>query len=243
MTSERLRYIRDLDSLAPLSNHTEFLQVNGQGKVEVSDRLPPPTDEYGIPRPEIMIEALLGAMRTENYVWTGRFDEHHLATPRADYSVARTEGEGSIGSAFRGLSCLKIDLPRQMHNFSHVLFELPGRPSLDVMRQAVIEVGYAKQLHVVIDEYFPYGTEKGSDRVRQLGRTAVEDIFDSMTEPEVGMLPNIESLASMEMEDLKRTVNSLMRVRRFSDKRLTHPAVRVSSGYRQPILRRIKTAA
>ena len=159
MTGERLRYIRDLDSLAPLSDHTDAIKVNSEGRVEIVFRIPPPNDEFGVPRPEVMIKNLLGVMTTENFVWAGKFDEHHLATPKADFTVVRTENEGDIGSAFRGLSCLKIDLPRQMHNFAHAIFELPGRPSLDVMRQAVTEVGYARQLQGVLTNILPMITK------------------------------------------------------------------------------------
>lgn len=226
MSEERLRYIRDLQSLAPLHDHTDVIGIGEDDRVEILKKLPPPLDEFGIPRPEIMINQLLGQMATENYVWPGKFDEHHLATPKADFTVVRTNDEGDVGSAFRGLSCLKIELPRQMHNFSHALFELPGRPSVDVMRQAVIEVGQAKRLQTIINEYLPGYHVSPSERENRLCIEALQASIESMREPEVGMLPPLESLAGMEIDVLRKTVNSLLRVRRFSRRHLIHPAIR-----------------
>lgn len=243
MSEERLRFIRSLDSLAPLSDHTDAIRVDEMGKVAIGYRLPPPCDEFGIPRPEIMVEALLSAMKTENYIWTGRFDEHHLATPKADFSIVRSEQEGRIGSAFRGLSCLKIDLPRQMHNFAHALFELPGRPTVETMRSAVREVGLAKQLQLSVNEYFPGAYSRESERTRRLGTEVIMKILHEADEPALGMLPPLEDLAEMEVDDLRKTVNSLLRVRRFSDKKLTHPAIRVNSRYRHHIVRKSSAAA
>lgn len=243
MTEKRWRFIRDLDSLAPLSDHTDTIAVNQEGHVEVVRKLPPPNDEFGIPRPELMVEKLLGAMDTENYVWTGRFDEHHLATPKADFTIVRTKNEGDVGSAFRGLSCLKIDLTRQMHNFAHAIFELPGRPSIDVMRQALVEVGQAKRLQTICNEYLPTYPERTTEQDQRLCVGALQRAIEQMKEPEVGMLPRLEALATMELSDLQVTVNALLRVRQFSDKQLVHPAVRRHSGYRHRLTRPIKTAA
>lgn len=226
MGEERLRYIRDLQSLVPLHEHTDAIGISEEGRVEVLTKLSPPLDEFGIPRPEIMVEQLLARMTTPNYIWPGKFDEHHLATPKADFTVVRTNDEGDVGSAFRGLSCLKIELPRQMHNFSHALFELPGRPSVDVMRQAVIEVGQARQLQSIINEYLPGYHQSPSERENRLCIGALQASIESMREPEVGMLPPLEELAGMEINDLRRTVTMLLRVRRFSTKRLIHPAIR-----------------
>ncbi len=243
MTGERERYIRNLDSLAVLSDHTDVIGVTELGKVEIQYKIPAPTDEYGIPRPEIMVQQLLGRMATANYVWTGRFDEHHLATPKADFTIVRTESEGNIGSAFRGLSCLKIDLARQMHNFSHALFELPGRPGVDVMRQAVLEVGYAKQLQTILNQHFPSFDYEPSDREVRLGRHAISDALSEMNEPQLGMLPPLNDLAEMSIETLRKRLGETLRIRSFNDKRLVHPAVRTVSSHKLRVARSADLAA
>ena len=243
MGESRLHYIRNLDSLAPLSDHTDAIGVTEEGRVAIRRRIPAPVDEFGIPKPEIMVERLLGQMATENYVWTGKFDEHHLATPKADFSIIRTESEGDIGSAFRGLSCLKIDLPRQMHNFSHALFELPGRPSIEVMRQAVIEIGNAKQLQAIINQYFPEIIADTPDRAVRMGMLAVCDAMEGMQDAEVGMIPALNILSDMTPGQLRNEINSALRVRSFSDKKLTHPAIRVTRTHRERVVRPLKKAA
>lgn len=226
MTEERLRYIRSLQSLAPLHEHTDTIGISEEGRVEIRTKLEPPLDEYGIPRPEIMLDKLLATIATANYVWPGQFDEHHLATPKADFTVVRSNSEGDIGSAFRGLSCLKIELPRQMHNFSHALFELPGRPSIDVMRQAVIEVGQARQLQHILNEHLPSYPHTETEQSRRLCISALHGALENMKEPQVNVLPNLESIAAMELDDLRKSVAALLQVRRFSKKHLIHPAIR-----------------
>lgn len=243
MTGERERYIRNLDSLAVLSDHTDAIGVTEHGRVEIQYKIPAPTDEYGIPRPEIMVQQLLGEMATKNYVWTGRFDEHHLATPKADFTIVRTEAEGNIGSAFRGLSCLKIDLARQMHNFSHALFELPGRPEVDVMRQAVLEVGYAKKLQTTLNQYFPTFAYEQSDREVRIGKLAINDVLSRMDEPQIGMLPPLADLSEMPIEALRKRLSETLRIRSFNDKRLVHPAVRTVSSHKLRVARSPDLAA
>lgn len=104
MTDERLRYIRNLNSLVPVTDHTRLIYLDENEQVRIRDKLPAPVDENGIPRPEIMVQRIYENMTTENYVWTGVFDEHHTATPKADYTVVRSASDGNIGSVFRGLS-------------------------------------------------------------------------------------------------------------------------------------------
>lgn len=226
MTEERLRHIRNLESLAPLHTHTDAIGINEHGRVTVNLKLPAPVDEHGIPRPKVMVEQLLGQMKTGNYVWTGAFDEHHLATPKSDFTIVRTREEGDIGSAFRGLACLKIMLPRQMHNFSHQLFELAKRPSIEMMRLAITEVGQARQLHEVFENYSPDVKRHMTDRIRLMCVGALQRKLDHMPEPQTGLLPSLEVLQQMELEELRRTVNALLRVHRFSKKHLIHPAIR-----------------
>lgn len=226
MTEERLRYIRNLHNLAPLHAHTDILDVDQNGKVVLNNKLAAPIDEFGMPRPEIMIGRLLGQMKTANYVWTGDFDEHHLATPKADYTVVRFKDEGDVGSAFRGLSFLKVNLPRQMHNFSHFIFELPRRPSIEVMRQAVYEVGEAKRLKAIIDEHLPLSPHAITRRVNSLCLDALSRKIERMREPELNLLPGREVLSGMNIEEVKKVLAALLKVRRFSKTHLIHPAIR-----------------
>ena len=178
----------------------------------VRDLLPAPVDEEGIPRAELMVQAILGQMATRAYVWTGRFDLHHMGTPKADYSVIAD----SIGANFRGMSMMKIELPRQMHNLSHALFKTPKVPALSVMNQALLENEQLKALYAITtDEFNP-------DTARQKVHAALEDMAD----PKVNIMPSRESLAALSVDELRLAVGSLTRVRRFTNKSLIHPAVR-----------------
>jgi hypothetical protein len=230
MTTERSLYIRGLSSIIPLAEHTDivrsFIDADGVERMTVTDKLPAPVDEFGIPRPEIMVERLLGQMATKHFVWSGTYDLHHLATPKADYTVARTRTDGDIGSTFRGLSCLKIELPRQMHNFSHAIFELPKRPSEDVMIQALLEVGQLKQLHTRIGEYIPDERRAIDEDIKLLCLSALRMDMERMKEPAVGMMPNLEVLASLEFDEVQKLIGKSLLVRKFSRKHLVHKAIR-----------------
>ena len=207
----KLHRIRQRGSIHDLIGHAERVELV-EGRAVVRDLLPAPVDEEGIPRAELMVQAILGQMATRAYVWTGRFDLHHMGTPKADYSVIAD----SIGANFRGMSMMKIELPRQMHNLSHALFKTPKVPALSVMNQALLENEQLKALYAITtDEFNP-------DTARQKVHAALEDMAD----PKVNIMPSRESLAALSVDELRLAVGSLTRVRRFTNKSLIHPAVR-----------------
>ncbi|UTX51674.1 hypothetical protein KI440_01850 [Candidatus Saccharibacteria bacterium TM7i] len=201
--------------------HAERLEIIN-GRPLVVDKLPAPIDEHGIPRVEIMMPQLLGQMATR-YVWTGRFDLHHMATPKADYNIV----PDNVGKAFRSLSALKLEIPRQMHNFAHELFLNPRRPPADaVMRQAILENEQMRTLNAIMSD------EPDSDKAQML----VWDALMDMVDPRVDIMPSREELADMEFYDLRRTVASLISVRRYADKTLIHPAIRPREARRHSIV-------
>jgi hypothetical protein len=236
MTEERLHHIRSLDNLSCLVEHTSLLKYNENERVEIVDKLPAPVDEFGIPRAGIHVQQIYDAMDTRAYVWTGKVDEHHLCTPKADFTVVRTATEGDIGSSFRGLAQNKIELPRLMHNFGHAVVELPKRPPIDVMRQALFEVGQGKQLMEIINLYMgPEGTVHDDiERAKALCLASLRRQIDRMVEPEVGMMPSLESLSEMDFDTLRTAVST---VRKFGNRRLVHPAIRKSGkSARHPVV-------
>ena len=223
--SERSRYrakiekIRDRTSLRDLVGHAELLKfVNG--KVVVEDRLPAPIDEHGIPRVDIMLNRLFGQMATRAYVWTGKFDLHHMATPKADYSVVA----GDLGKKFRGLSALKVELPRQMHNLAHEIFEVTRPTGAAEMNQAILEVEQIKTI---------YSVAKDKDIEPGLAMSRIHGLLEGMSEPRVGMMPELDALADMELDDLRQTAASLVSVRKYRSRQLVHPALRPKSALRQ----------
>ncbi len=211
LQGERTKMIRERGSIRNLVGHASLVSmVNGRARVQ--EKMPAPVDEFGIPRVDVMINRLLGQMATETYVWTGRFDLHHMATPKADY----TRVEGNVGSAFRGLPAMKVELPRQMHNLSHAIFQVPTLPEDDVMRQAILENDQLRILNGILGEGY-------SDSETQF---RIHDTLDEMVDPCVDIMPSREELADMELYDLRHTVASLLRVRRFAKKEFIHSAVR-----------------
>jgi hypothetical protein len=113
-----------------------------------------------------------------------------------------------------------------MHNLSHELFETQYRPpSIDVMRQAVLENEQLKTLYSIMDEGL-------SDDDTQL---FIYDALDDMIDPRVDIMPAREDLAAMELDELRHTVASLIRIRRYANKRLIHPVIRPRAALRHKV--------
>ncbi len=219
---QKIDRIRRRESLDGLVGHAERVELV-KGRAVVVDKLPAPIDEFGIPRVNTMVSELLGQMATQAYVWTGKYDLHHMATPKADYNVI----PDNLGQAFRSLPALKVDLPRQMHNLSHELFLTPKTPPSEaVMRQALLENEQLKTLYML--------TADNEDP--DAAHLQVYDALSDMVDPRVNIMPSRESLAEMDFLDLRRTVASLIRVRRFAHRPLIHPAVRPRAALRHRVM-------
>lgn len=210
---EKEQRIQKQTSLKVLVGHVDRLELI-DGRAKVIDKLPAPVDEHGIPRVTIMLRELFGQMATSAYVWTGRFDLHHMATPRADYTAV-SQG---VGAQYRGISQLKVDVPRLMHNLAHELFLTQRHPPhITTMRQALTESEQLGRLARVV------GDDSALECVR-LGR--VHALLEDMKEPQVDIMPSKDVLASLPFDDLRCAVQSLTRVRRYDNASLIHPAIR-----------------
>ena len=221
LQQEKINRIKRRGSLQGLVGHAAHVELV-DGRAVVRDKLPAPIDEHGIPRVDIMLRQLLGQMTTKAYVWTGSFDVHHMATPKADYTVV----SDNVGNAFRALPMLKVEVPRQMHALAHALFYVQPRPtSKSVMQHAVLENGQLRTLREIVDAGL-------DDATTQL---LVHDALDEMVDPRVDIMPSREELAGMELRDLRRTVASLIRVRRYASKPLIHPAIRPRAALRHKV--------
>lgn len=60
-------------------------------------------------------------------------DVHHLFYPKSEY-------QEPIEKRFRELDENKVRMCRDLHNTEHHVFEIPGKPDLEIMRLAVSEV-------------------------------------------------------------------------------------------------------
>ena len=216
---EKVDRIFTRDSLMELVEHAKRLELKN-GKVVATDKLPAPVDEYGIPRSDIMLKGLLGQMATRTYVWTGKFDLHHMATPKADYNIL----PGDVGKQFRGLAPLKIRLPRLMHKAAHELFEITQPTSELVMNQAIAEVNQMKEIYKISTQ----DAENPDEVIRE-----VHESLSRMREPRVEMMPPLDELASMELNELRRTAKQLTSVQEYNEKKLIHPALRRASAIRR----------
>jgi hypothetical protein len=103
-------------------------------------------DQYGIDTPLldderkfVDYEALLELVNEEvsdDYIWPLGNDIHHLYWEARNYHPARFGGN-LIPHKFREIAFHKILIPRQMHNFIHVITRPPETPNYLAMRQRV----------------------------------------------------------------------------------------------------------
>lgn len=101
--------------------------IERQGKLET------PLDSRGLVDLDGLVE-LGKQMVDENYQWTSRFnDVHHLQWPAASYA----EELGPPAHAFRELVQRKAFIPRQFHNWLHILTLPPPLPSEEAMRYSI----------------------------------------------------------------------------------------------------------
>lgn len=67
------------------------------------------------------------------------------------------------------------------------------------------------------------------DQTEQMQRfcaSAIMAALEKMKEPEVGMMPSLETLAAQPIDDVRLSVGAILRVRRFSRRHVIHPAIR-----------------
>jgi len=91
------------------------------------DKIATPLDDRGL----VDIGSLLnevGSFVDPDYVWRGRFDEHHLFWFGNLYNSANLFNQNpDLSRKFRGVPLHKIELPRELHDFIHTV-TLPVEP-------------------------------------------------------------------------------------------------------------------
>jgi hypothetical protein len=101
--------------------------------IDKQGKLATPLDERGLVDLDKLVA--LGVQNVEgDYSWTSTFnDVHHLQWPAAHYA----ESCELPGHEFRELVQRKAYLPRQFHNWLHILTLPPPIPSEEVMRHSI----------------------------------------------------------------------------------------------------------
>lgn len=206
-------------------------------RVRITEQVETPLDEFGRPDIVEMLRIVASSLDFE-YEWPHATNVHHLAHTRRSYEEA-----GDIPLAYRRSPSLMVNLPVQTHNMIHGLFEIPPMPSLDVMREHVIEQKRISTLFTLGRDAVKFtrwsqeiadGLQEGRyDNMRRMGEVAYYyanvatfremqfyDRLDSYDKGELGLMPEPTSLAELPLAEATNQLAKLGAVR-FRDMRHT----------------------
>lgn len=100
-------------------------------RADLHAKLETPLDELGLVDLDELVRLGTGTVATD-YDWTSLFnDVHHLQWPAASYAADELNHE------FRELFRRKAFIPRQFHNWLHLITLPPPAPSHEIMRHSI----------------------------------------------------------------------------------------------------------
>ena len=198
-------------------------------------------DEYGIETPVYdngivdhagLMKAVGGEVEGD-YKWQAPFfDEHHLHWTKGRYSTEEYMGSKMPG-IFRDLPIHKLWVPRQFHDFVHVLTIPSEPPSMEVMRESVAAFRRAYHNYMLVNEAITLyersqlsvpmpndGTRvhvPGSKRVIGVGeyeRRREEFIAELEDNISLGLPPDLSILSNLELVRFESVRESLPEIRR-----------------------------
>jgi hypothetical protein len=149
----------------------------------VLEKIPTPVDDKGL----VLVPGLIAAINSsvsKEYKWPkGRRNEstHHIYYEAEEYPHNR---DGGVNPAlFRDLTINKIELPKIMHNWLHLVMEEPAQPSEEVMQYCIDAVRAAQSIFASAREVIQW-ERKGSRRAEYISSNPGVIKRRKPTEPE-----------------------------------------------------------
>lgn len=204
--------------LLPLVGKTKFLEVDVYGAVRATDKIKTPIDTYGVPNRILLMRKVLGSVAMR-HIWTGDYDLHHVAWPRAAYAESADGPE--LGIDYRNAPSLRITMPRQLHDYIHLVTTETAPPSTDVMRQYSLEHGQVGRLYDTVKSY------KTDEEIEKFGFSEAVSMaarldsyhrkIELMQDGEIGIMPDREYLYNLDILEARRVLRSIARSNGFSN--------------------------
>lgn len=207
-----------IDSLHPIVPFSPLLEIVGR-KVRPKDSdemIEVPTNEFGIPQPRQFLINVMGSLATQHY-WQGDHDVHHLAWPGSKHREITHESDELLGARYRGCATLKLKLPRQLHNYIHKVTLEPVPPSSEVMMQWVFEQEQVNRLYDTIKLASLAEADFLHEIKDRWRHQSYIDKLDGMKDGKLGLMPERNFLANLELDDARRTLRALARVQGISN--------------------------
>jgi hypothetical protein len=218
----RLSFEKNDQSLEPLVEKTDILYVAARGIIRCRKKIETPVDQHNIPRRVELMRQVLDTVETA-HIWTGGYDVHHAAWPRSNYRDIMSEDDEYIGSAYRSASSLRVRLPRQLHNYVHLVSEPPDPPEYDILAQYAREHGDANRLYDTVKllsfKDFPELDALPFERQEQLRQDSLRRKIENLDEGELGVMPPLELLSSVATPEARQILRPIARPHGLSNSR------------------------
>ncbi|MBI3888997.1 hypothetical protein HY312_00250 [Candidatus Saccharibacteria bacterium] len=216
-----------------------LLHRTRKGRIKSFDKLPMPTNEYGVPDADSILEASLETLSSE-YIIPTTSNVHHLVYPRRRY---HDHPSGlSTPAQYRESASLMRRISIPIHNYWHEVFEDPVEPPMDVMYQWVKEQSRVDQLYYfgktaiqlarskydevsnieIIEHRLKFQNVQDSLLLKSL----FYDFLDSYDDSQLGLLPDREWLATIPFEKATRELGVLAGARALDIRRDSHKKIK-----------------
>lgn len=187
-----------------LADYTSILERLPNNIMAVTSMIETPYTEYGIIDRKELFRRLLGSVASE-YTWQGDYGgAHHLMWPRARYRRPHVLASHEATTMhFRGSPSLKVDLPRELHDYLHRVTEPPVAPPLEVMHQYNLEQLQIHRLYSTIKLTSYKHVDLPLEALERLRADGLERKLGEMEDGQIGLMPTRELLAAMSLEEAR----------------------------------------
>ena len=208
--------LRNERLFARIAEQSDRLLVNG-GRVEVIEPIDTPYDEFGIVDKKELFRRILGSVSTDFY-WGGSYvGPHHIMWPQADYAGEGLGARRKIPMKFRSSQSLRVIIPRDLHDYLHKITEPPKQPGIDTMEQYYQEQQTVLHLYDIVRYHGLSDLSISEQNKEQYRLHRLHDELGRIKDGQVGLLPDRELLASMELNEVRQTLRRLARVQGLSN--------------------------
>lgn len=206
----RSRWVREL------AEKSDIMQFAG-GRLNV-DFIETPYNQFGILDKQELMSQIIGSITVSHY-WLGDYvGPHHLMWPRNAYQNMSPRSARDVATKFRGSPSLKLILPRQLHDYLHVVTEPPRVPDTDVMEQYNVEQFNVQRLYDTIR--FHGGQHLGKKTLEQRNHIMWQTLLDKldlMDDPYLGVMPDKEHIACSDIVTARPVLRAIARTQGLSN--------------------------
>jgi hypothetical protein len=120
---------------------------------------------------------------------------------------------------YRGAAALKVRMPRPLHNYIHAVTEPPSTPDLDTMRQWTLEQRQVDRLYDTVSKGNMANMRIPEEQREKYRFSNFHKKLDEMDDGYLGLMPEKEYLTTITIDEARRTLHALARVRRIANSR------------------------